>query len=40
MIINEHAAVCGMRIGRENWSTWRKPAPVKLPAPQIPHDLT
>jgi hypothetical protein len=30
----------GMRIGRGNRSTRRKPAPVPLCPPQIPHDLT
>jgi hypothetical protein len=29
----------GMRIGRGNRSAWRKPAPVPLCPPQIPHDL-
>jgi hypothetical protein len=29
-----------MRIGRGNRSTRRKPAPVPLYPPQIPHDLT
>jgi hypothetical protein len=29
-----------MRIGRGNWSTRRKHAPVPLCPPQIPHDLT
>jgi hypothetical protein len=29
-----------MRIGRGNLSTWKKPAPVSLCPPQIPHDLT
>jgi hypothetical protein len=29
-----------MRIGRGNRSTWRKPAPVPLCPPQIPHHLT
>jgi hypothetical protein len=29
-----------MRIGRENWSTWRKPAPVPHCPPQLSHDLT
>jgi hypothetical protein len=29
-----------MRIGRGNRSTVRKPAPVPLCPPQIPHDLT
>jgi hypothetical protein len=30
----------GMKIGRGNQSTWRKPASVPLSPPQIPHDLT
>jgi hypothetical protein len=30
----------GMMIGKENRSTRRKPAPVPLCAPQIPHDMT
>jgi hypothetical protein len=33
-------AIGGMRIGRGNRSTRRKPAPVPLCPPQIPHDLT
>jgi hypothetical protein len=33
-------AIGGMRIGRRNRSTRRKPAPVPLCPPQIPHDLT
>jgi hypothetical protein len=33
-------AVGGMRIGRGNRITRRKPAPVSLCPPQIPHDLT
>jgi hypothetical protein len=37
---DECGAVGGMRIGRENRSIWRKPAPVPLYPPQIPHDLT
>jgi hypothetical protein len=32
-------AISGMKIGRGN-CTWRKPAPVPLCSPQIPHDLT
>jgi hypothetical protein len=32
-------AVGGMRIRRGNRSSWRKPAPVPLFPPQIPHDL-
>jgi hypothetical protein len=30
----------GLMIGKENRSTWRRPAPVPLCPPQIPHDLT
>jgi hypothetical protein len=33
-------AIGGMRNGRRNRSTGRKPAPVPLCPPQIPHDLT
>jgi hypothetical protein len=40
MIDDEYGAVGGMRIGKGNRSTWRKPAPVILCQPQIPHDLT
>jgi hypothetical protein len=40
MIDDERGVVGGMRIGRGNRSTWRKPAPVLLCPPQIPHDLT
>jgi hypothetical protein len=36
----ECGAVGGMRTGRANRSTRRKPAPVPLCPPQIPHDLT
>jgi hypothetical protein len=36
---NECGAISGM-IGRRNRNTWRKPAPVLLCPPQIPHDLT
>jgi hypothetical protein len=32
-------AICGMKIGRRNQSTRRKPAPVPLRPPQIPHNL-
>jgi hypothetical protein len=39
-MIDDYGAVDGMRIGRGNQSTWRKPAPVPLCSPQIPHDLT
>jgi hypothetical protein len=37
---DDYGAVGGMKIGRGNWSTRRKPAPVPLCPPQIPHDLT
>jgi hypothetical protein len=37
---DECGTVGGMRIGRGNRSTWRKPAPVPLCLSQIPHDLT
>jgi hypothetical protein len=30
----------GGKFGRGNWGTWRKPAPMPLCPPQIPHDLT
>jgi hypothetical protein len=36
---DECGAVGRMKIGRENRSTLRKPAPVPLRPPQIPHDL-
>jgi hypothetical protein len=37
---DDYGAVGGMRIGRGNQSTRRKPAPVPLCPPQIPHGLT
>jgi hypothetical protein len=37
---DDYGAIGGMRIGRGNRSTRRKPAPVPLFPPQIPHDLT
>jgi hypothetical protein len=40
MIDDDNGVVGGMRIGRGNRSTRRKPAPVPLCPPQIPHDLT
>jgi hypothetical protein len=40
MIYDECGAVCGMRIGKGNRSTQRKPASVPLCPPQIPHNLT
>jgi hypothetical protein len=40
MIDDEFGAVSGMRIGRVNQSIQRKPAPVSLCPPQIPHVLT
>jgi hypothetical protein len=40
-MINECGAVGGgTRIGRENRRTRKKPSPVPLRPPQIPHDLT
>jgi hypothetical protein len=33
-------AIGGMKFGMGNQSTRRKPAPVPLCPPQIPHDLT
>jgi hypothetical protein len=36
----DYGAVGGMRIGKGNRSTRRKPAPLPLRPPQIPHDLT
>jgi hypothetical protein len=38
-IYDDYGTVGGMRIGRGNRSTRRKPAPVPLFPPQIPHDL-
>jgi hypothetical protein len=40
MIDDACGAVGGMRIGRGNRSTRRKPTPVPLCPPQIPRDLT
>jgi hypothetical protein len=40
MIDDECGAVCAVKIGRGNRRTRRKPAPVPLCPPQIPHDLT
>jgi hypothetical protein len=37
---DDYGAVGGMRIGGGNRSTQRKPAPVPLCPPQIPHHLT
>jgi hypothetical protein len=39
MIDDDYGAVGGIIIGRGNRSTRRKPAPVPLCPPQIPHDL-
>jgi hypothetical protein len=36
----ECAEIGGMKIGRGNRSTRKKPDPVPLCPPQIPHDLT
>jgi hypothetical protein len=40
MIYDECGVVGGMRTGRGNRSTRRKPAPVPLRPPKIPHELT
>jgi hypothetical protein len=39
-IINDCIAVAGMRIGRGKINPPRKPTPVAVCAPQIPHDLS
>jgi hypothetical protein len=39
-MIDDYGAVGGMKIGRGNRITRRKPAPVPRCPPQIPHDLT
>jgi hypothetical protein len=39
-MINEYGVVGGMRIGRGNRNTRRKPTSVSLYPPQIPHKLT
>jgi hypothetical protein len=39
-VISEYGAVGGMRTDGGHQSTQRKPAPVRLCPPQIPHDLT
>jgi hypothetical protein len=39
-MIDEYGAFGGMRIGRKNSNASKKPAPVPLGLPQIPHDLT
>jgi hypothetical protein len=36
-VINEYGAVGGMKIGRGNWSTQRKSAPVPFCPPQMQH---
>jgi hypothetical protein len=40
MIDDYYGAVGGIRIGKGNRSTRRKPGSVPLFPPQIPHDLT
>jgi hypothetical protein len=40
VIDDKCGAVGGMRIGRGNWTTQRKPTPLPPCPPQIPHDLT
>jgi hypothetical protein len=39
-MIDDGGEIDGMKIGRGNRSTRRKPAPVPLCPPQIPHDQT
>jgi hypothetical protein len=39
-MVDGYGAFGGMRIGRGNWRSWRKPTPVPPCPPQIPHDLT
>jgi hypothetical protein len=39
-MIDEYGAFCGMRIGRGDRNTRKKPLPVPLCPPQILHDLT
>jgi hypothetical protein len=36
----DRGAIGGIKIGRGDRSTWRKPAPVLLRPSQIPHDQT
>jgi hypothetical protein len=38
-MINEYGAVGEMRIGKGYWNMCRKPAPLPLCPPHIPHDL-
>jgi hypothetical protein len=40
IVYEECGGVSGMRIGRGNRSSWRKPAPVPLCSSQIPQDRT
>jgi hypothetical protein len=40
IVDGDRGAIVGMKIGRENQSTWRKPAPAPLCPPQNPHDQT
>jgi hypothetical protein len=39
-VINEYGAVGGKKVHRENRTTGRRPAPVPLCLPQIPHNMT
>jgi hypothetical protein len=39
-VMDEYGTVSGVRTGRGNRNSWRKPALVPLCPPQIPHDLT
>jgi hypothetical protein len=40
MMTDDECGAVGGILGRGNWSAQRKPAPVPLCPPQIPHDLT
>jgi hypothetical protein len=37
-MIDDYGVIGGMKIGRGNRSTWRKPAPAPIHPPQISHD--
>jgi hypothetical protein len=37
---DDECGAFGEKIGKGNRSTWRKPAPMPLYPPKIPHDLT
>jgi hypothetical protein len=39
-MIDKYGAVSGVRTGRENSRTRKKPIPVPLSEPRMPHELT